>query len=245
MANTKTFTYPFRAGSSSDFAQILNNLNSKIDDIKKRVSYFDFYNITGAVTDSSSFASQLNSLPLNQALVINTNPFYHEKTDYSPGDIVIKNYLGEIYHIKAQTGGVYYPKKLTQNSDNTYTLQYEFSGDAPTAENGVITTDPNDENTKVSSFAEKISFSDLTENQSSNIYGFYAPLTGGSYTFEAKTYSNGSSDSPIWPFIQFFLCADGSDVPEEQVFIDYSLKLENNQWTVTAINSNNLYVKVK
>ena len=91
----QSFNYPFRIDNRDDYNEILKDLNEKIDLIKKRGSYFDFYNITNAVTDSNNFAAQINSLPFNEALVINTPPFYYSGENYSTGDVVIKNNIGQ------------------------------------------------------------------------------------------------------------------------------------------------------
>lgn len=131
MSNIKTFNYPFKVGNPESFGTILSNLNDKLDSMKKQVSYFDFYNITDIVTDASSFATKINNLPLNQSLVINTAPFYYNGDNYAPGDIIVKNYLGEYYHIKAQTGGVFYPQKI-EGKDGSYIIHFGFNGSSPT-----------------------------------------------------------------------------------------------------------------
>ena len=62
MSNTKTFNYPFKIGNAANYGQVLTDLNDKLDNIKKEVSYFDFYHISDAVTDANLFASQRRQL---------------------------------------------------------------------------------------------------------------------------------------------------------------------------------------
>lgn len=254
--STKTFNYPFRVGTDSEYGQVLNQLNTKLDSLKKQVSYFDFYNITGAVTNIDAFSAQLNNLPLNQSLVINTPPFNYNNENYAPGDVVVKNHLGEVYHIKSQTGGVFYPQKI-EGSSGYYTIHFGFSGSAPTTPSSSNAIKDASGNIigygNTASFAETISYANLQAIQSASIYGLWAKLTlnnnSYSYTFPvAKTTDSNNTEIVVNPSIQFYLCATNSDIPEEQVFIEYSLSHDNVNWTVSVLatdGSDNIYVKVK
>lgn len=244
----ESFTYPFKVKENANYKKALEGLNTKIDAIKKQVSYFDFYNITDVVIDVKSFAAQLNTLPFNQGLVINTSPFYYNGENYTTGDVVLKSNTGSIYHIKAQTGGVYYPSKLTKDSTGTYTIEYSYADSSPTAEgetfelvDGKVEAD----------FRTKITFSGLSENNNNttNIYGESGILENGYFSFNVQ---QDSSSNDIKPFVQFFL-VDG-DIPIEQIFIDYTLEvvIDNNvrKWKITpsldsSDNVSLIYVKVK
>ena len=256
--STKTFNYPFHIGTKDSYNVALTDLNNKLESLKKEVSYFDFYNITTAVTNSDEFSAQLNSLPLNQSLVINTSPFYYSGESYSLGDIVLKNHLGETYHISAQTGGVFYPQKI-EGEDGVYTIHFGFSGSSPTTStssniktsaDGTVTYEDS------APFSKNMTYGGFTSTTASNIYGYWGVLTHDDendvykYSFSEATTSDSSNNTiVIHPSIQFFLC-DSNNTPLEQVFIEYSLthNAENKQWTVSisdTICPENLYVKEK
>lgn len=267
MSSTKSFNYPFRVDNKTSYGQALETLNTKLDTIKKQISYFDSYNITEAVSDSSMFSNQINSLPSNEALVINCSPFIYNSESFAPGDIVLKLSSGQIVHIKSLTGGVYYPSKMTANAGDkksTYTVQYTFSGASPSAPTAIVPK-PGDE---LTSPAKKIIFQNLVVDSSSNIYGIWDKMITKTYEIEAFTTSYGEENSQenysIRPFIQFFLCTDvGEDdtidsaIPEEQIMLAYTLEKGENKkkkpiWKVTVDIDDesfkkitNLYIKVK
>lgn len=263
-----SFNYPFRVGNREDYQNILKELNNKIDSIKKRVSYFDFYNITTAVTDSNSFAAQINSLPFNEALVVNTPPFYYSGENYSTGDVIIKNSTGGIHHIKAQTGGVYYPEQVKyDNKDGTYSFTYTYADSMPTEPTSEV------EIGQKAILAEKITFNSIRPNDATetNIYGEWGhfdlysniktelqresgkDVYKSSYIFciEALTETNNELEY-IRPFIQLFMCTSGT--PIETVYLDYELILDKTNfqktcWVVKPKYQNkeisSIYVKVK
>lgn len=259
-----SFTYPYSIDNSESYKEILKYLNDKIDAVKKHVSYFDFYNITNAVTDTNNFAAQINSLPLNEALVVNTSPFYYSGENYSTGDIIIKNNTGGIHHIKAQTGGVYFPELIKLETDGNYSITYTFADSMPTLDNSRVTLGQSAE------LAEKITFTNLQAEDASetNIYGewgsfqYYEEVDPSLYKESgAEFYTNKwlfaveavkCNNEYIRPFVQFFMCESG--VPVETVYLDYQLVLDSNNfitpcWVVIPIYNDesigNIYVKVK
>lgn len=268
MAETKTFTFPFSVDNRTDYGNILTQLNNKIDNIKKKVSYFDAYNISGAVVDNEQLTSQLNALPINQSLVINTSPFSLNGATYSPGDILLKLSTGEVMHIKSQTGGVFYPFRIQQSEDGgSYTLEYAYSGSAPV--NKEYSVDYSDEENKdaVAEFAEKITFTGVKDTEKNDIYGIWKEVinewvkpedyTGpDQYFFTFKTYSTSPDDNSnprfVKPFLQFYFCSniDSTRLATEQFSIDYSLSIVTinsiDYWKVSIdYIPENLWVKVK
>lgn len=244
MPSEKTFNYPVRIGSASEYGQVLADLNNKLDNIKRKISYFDTYNITATVSDSSVFSAQINSLPANEALVINCNPFSYNGESFVPGDIVLKISSGQIVHIKSLTGGVYYPSKV-QGENNSFTIQYTFSGAAPTMASSIVET-PGSE----ASLAKDIIFKNLTTENPTNIYGLWEQMESNTYEFDAYVTNNEANDDyVVRPFIQFYLCVNG--VPVEQVFLEYSLTLNTEgslTWVITLdeeLASGDIYIKVK
>ena len=98
--STKTFA--FKATNETEFSTRLNELNNKIDSVKKQITYLDVYNIIDTVTDKNTFNAKVNALMNNSSLVINTTPFFVNNKLYKTGDIILKNNYGDIVHIKSQ-----------------------------------------------------------------------------------------------------------------------------------------------
>lgn len=267
MAKVQTF-YPYHIDNEGNYQKALNDITNKLTEVKKRISYFDAYTITDVVTDSSNFASKTSTLPLNQALVINTSPFIYSGVTYSPGDVVLKLQTGELCHIKAQTGGFYYPFKITKNEkDATYYIEYQYSANPP-AENETVVNVGNNESV-TGHPTEKITFQNISEIDVSSIYGIWTSDWTDVFSQEGdkiklqhsfKAYfttglGEGGQDRAIKPFIQFFMQdvdeETGEAIIGEQVYIDYSLTFTNkdsnqHEWTVEiSPEASGLYMKVK
>lgn len=253
----KTFNLPTKIGNDTNFSKALSDLNDRINLLKKEVSYFDLYNISETVTDEKTFSEQLNNLPLNQSIVINTAPFYQNGTMYSTGDILIKSSQGKVFHIPAQTSGVFYPesiREVTPGSDGSYVITFAYSGQAPT-QTEPVTVDIGNE----ASLATKINFQGLKGIQPATIYGIWLAATIDN-TKNIYTFNVAKNDSKIVkPVIQFYFCKqteedDTEVIPVEQVYVDYVLELiteedEDGQltekWKVTTDQISDLFMKVK
>lgn len=256
------FTYPYRVGSSENYGKVLKDLDDKIEAVKKQISYFDTYNITTVVTDSALFASQLNALPLNQALVINCASFSDGSGTYTTGDVLLKLSNGQVVHIKSQTGGIYYPSEI-EKSGELYSIKYSFSSTSPKQSDpessvDVKTSSTSSDEITIATLAPSIKFNNLIPADSDNsyIYGIWDQLkaTEGSteinYSFKSYWFEKEESTSPelIKPFIQIFMC-DEDALPSEQVYTEYTLTAPTTvggDWVVTVGSDlNNYYIKVK
>lgn len=260
MSSKVEFKYPFKIGRAEDYGTVLENLNEKIDNVKKQISYFDTYNITTVITDSAKFASQLNALPLNEGLVINTPSFSDGSTTYTTGDVLLKLANNQVVHIKAQTGGVYYPAEIEKTGE-LYSIKYVFSGHAPKqtdeAQNVSVKTSTNTTGT-TAKLAQSINFNGLipADSENSYVYGIWDQLkaeaskTQIEFSFKAYYFSETSGATPnlIYPFIQIFMC-DESEAPSEQAYVDFELvkpTSTNSNWIVKLDKSlNGYYIKVK
>ena len=221
--NEKSF-HPTVDITTEKYQENIKYLKEKIDNIKKEISYFDAYNITDVVTDSKTFPHQLSSLLPNHSLIINTETsFSYNEVIYSRGDILLKQSNGKIIHIKAQTGGVYYPSEMV-GSNGTYTITYLYSPVPPSdADNADV--------------KKQYTFKNITSLAPETIYGLCEKITNGEYSF--------NKIEEIQPIIQFFLVED--EIPGEQIIIDYKLTSnDSNTWVVNIEDTSNTYfIKVK
>lgn len=239
-----TFNQKFK--NSTDFQNQIIDLNNKINSVAKNLTYFDFYNIVDVVTNKNNFNGQINNLTQNSSLIINCNPFYSNEEYYNTGDIIFKSSVGNIVHIRAQTGGIYYPYKIiTEDNGSTYNIQYKYSAIKPTINstevNGVLTEDGKKE--WKATLAETINFKQLTSEEQGSIYGLWQEFPANGL-FEASFKNNIA----IQPYIKFYLC-DNSGNNMEEISIDYILTLNNTQWKIdfvdNSVNTANLWMKVK
>ena len=237
----------FSVTNKESFQGALNDLTQKINDVAKQISYFDVYNIVDTVVDKNLFTSQVNALTNNSSLVINTEPFYINDVSYNTGDIILKNDKGQNIHIKAQTGGIYYPSKIVKDTDsNSFSIQYAYSAIQP--ESGSIANYGVDSD-GLASPAEKITISGFSTDLNKNyVYGLWQAFGNGSFSVFTR------EDVTVKPYIKFYLISqdkNGKIVNMEEIYLDYSLNIneEKTTWTISLtddfVDSANLWIKVK
>lgn len=237
----------FSVTNKESFQGALNDLTQKINDVAKQISYFDVYNIVDTVVDKNLFTSQVNALTNNSSLVINTEPFYINDVSYNTGDIILKNDKGQNIHIKAQTGGIYYPSKIVKDTDsNSFSIQYAYSAIQP--ESGSIANYGVDSD-GLASPAEKITISGFSTDLNKNyVYGLWQAFGSGSFSVFTR------EDVTVKPYIKFYLISqdkNGEIVNMEEIYLDYSLNIneEKTTWTISltddSVDSANLWIKVK
>ena len=238
MSNTNnTFKY-YKVGDSTDFNSALKELDQKLSNVKKNISYLDVYNIVDACEDQQKFAAQTNALLPNSSLVINCDGFYFNNERYETGDIILKLANNQIIHIKAQTGGIFYPSDVSVDGGNLK-ITYSFS-----------TVPPEEDESSDGKLAKIMTFSSLSVEQKSNIYGLWQSVKE---PFAGQYYDN----KLIEPYIKFYLVHKEENEeykPVEEICLDYTLILEGQNYKVGIDSSffdenNNLkvpiYMKVK
>ena len=244
MANT----FITKAVNARDFQTQIDNLNTKLDSVAKNLTYFDFYNIVDVTVNKNNFSAQVNALTPNTSLIINSEPFFLNNVYYNTGDIIFKSSNSNIVHIKAQTGGIYYPNKITFEN-NSYSIEYKYTSTQPvtgTEENVDVSTD-NEEHT-ANGAAYTINFHKLTNSNQGTIYGLWQKFTNSFPVYK-------KDGTVIQPYIKFYLCDGTNNTNYEEICLDYSLTCQNENtdnptWNIEISDSNeefltNLWMKVK
>lgn len=259
MKNTKTFNLP--ATNRTGYQEALSMLESKINEVNKQISYLDVYNIVAVCENKDTFASQVNALTANSSMVINTEGFYWNEERYETGDIILKIANGTPIHIKAQTGGIYYPSKITKLEDDpNYTLTYVYSPVKPTSIDAKMKENATNE---VQELGQNINFT-LQESNQSSVYGLWRSFEleetvkneeGVDVTI--KTYgifpAQLQNNDVVQPYVKFYLCNNAGQ-PQDEIIVDYTWAAIDNKKNIQIIlpdegsdsmNITNLYMKVK
>ena len=213
--------------SQDNWIKNIEHLNAKLEACTREITYFDLYKITRVVTDPDRFQAQVNSLPAYASLVVNT-PVSINNIQYVPGDIIIKNNDGSTEHIKAQSGGVFYPSEIkkTTNGDN-YTFTFSFMSYMPTTETSTISSNTDKEWDASSSYAKNMTFSDLTGESVGSPYNFVFATTQ-KLDKQAIDVVKSSSNNEIYPIVHAY--CDG-----EEVYVDQAVVLngDKTKWLIT------------
>lgn len=128
--------------SATEFAKSMEEMDKKLNEIKKEITYWDVYNITSAITNPDEFDNKIANLEINSSTVINTTYFKRvfegKETEFYSGDVIIRLKNGDYQHIKAANAGVYVPdlQAFTQDELKTYHDSYEVN-----QTEGIITYD--------------------------------------------------------------------------------------------------------
>lgn len=244
MANT----FITKAANATDFQTQIDNLNTKLDNVAKNLTYFDFYNIVDVTVNKNNFSAQVNALTPNTSLIINSEPFFLNNVYYNTGDIIFKSSNSNIVHIKAQTGGIYYPNKITFEN-NSYSIEYKYTPTQPVTGSST-NVDVSIANQAANGAAEIIKFNGLINSDQGNIYGLWRKFNDGinDGIFDIYYKNNqDNQDNKIQPYIKFYLYDKENNKGPEEVCLDYKLKVENDKWKVEIVDGipANLWIKVK
>lgn len=234
--STTSFTPPFSVKNSDEYKDALTAIHDELHTITKNITYLDAYNIVDVVTDSSKFGAQIAALSNNSSLVINSQPFFYNNVSYNTGDIVLKITSGEVVHIQAQPGGIFYPYKVDRDSNGNYSIKYQYSKTSPETN-----TPKNADVGEVAPLGSSIEFKGLSASDSlqSYVYGVWAPLD----QLELPVYKY--EEKEIQPQIQFWFVneQDGIVTPIEELCIEYTLTQNNSKWIINIDEALDQYVE--
>lgn len=142
-----------------DWAQLLN---LKLEKAERQLSIWDTYNIYKVIYNSDELASAISSLPLSSSVLININEASYRFGNWTikKGDMIVKDYLGELHWVKGSNGGFYFPSKIVEVSSNSTSESEAINPSEPEAIN-LLEEGSNSTN---STSAFKITFQFSTEN---------------------------------------------------------------------------------
>lgn len=181
------------AAKVSEIQANLEFLDQKLELAQRKLSMFDFYQITTYVSNGSDYQTAVDKLEPNTSLVC-TESFVANNKNFGRGDIVYKYENGSVEHIRAERAGIYAPIELTKDSNSNYNIKYRYYSYEPTENSSTA------ENGKAK-FAKEIIFP-IQGTSSKGIYSEQQEVNGGTITF--KKVFNTDGKTIIKPFIRFY-----------------------------------------
>lgn len=194
------------AAKVSEIQENLEFLDQKLELAQRKLSMFDFYQITTYVSNGNDYQTAVDKLEPNTSLVC-TESFVANNKNFGRGDIVYKYENGSVEHIRAERAGIYAPVELAKGLDNNYTIKYRYYSYEPTIESSIAEGG-------VAKFAKEISFP-IETISSKGIYSEQQEVSSRTITFEKVFSTDGKTI--IKPFIRFY---NGKG---EEVYWDYQL----------------------
>lgn len=209
------------AAKVSDIQANLEFLDQKLELAQRKLSMFDFYQITTYVSNGNDYQTAVDKLEPNTSLVC-TESFVANNKNFGRGDIVYKYENGSVEHIRAERAGIYAPIELTKDSNSNYNIKYRYYSYEPTE----ISSTAKD---GIAQFAKEIIFP-IQGTSSKRIYSEQQEVNSGTITFQKVFSTDGKTI--IKPFIRFY------DERGEEIYWDYQL-IDNpdntNQYQISSI----------
>lgn len=181
------------AAKVSEIQENLEFLDQKLELAQRKLSMFDFYQITTYVSNGNDYQTAVDKLEPNTSLVC-TESFVANNKNFGRGDIVYKYENGSVEHIRAERAGIYAPVELAKGLDNNYTIKYRYYSYEPTIESSIAEGG-------VAKFAKEISFP-IETISSKGIYSEQQEVSSRTITFEKVFSTDGKTI--IKPFIRFY-----------------------------------------
>ena len=198
---------PYKDASEASKIQAnLEFLDQKLELAQRKLSMFDFYQITTYVSNGNDYQTAVDKLEPNTSLVC-TESFVANNKNFGRGDIVYKYENGSVEHIRAERAGIYAPIELAKGLDHNYTIKYRYYSYEPTIESSIAEGG-------VAKFAKEINFP-IETTSSKKIYSEQQKVSNGTITFQKVFSTDGKTI--INPFIRFY------DERGEEVYWDYQL----------------------
>ena len=191
------------------FVGALYFLNTKLDAVRKTISFWDAYQIRETIDDKEQFLGQLAAMPVNSSIVSNLrvpftwidNTSNQSQTIYQ-GDLFIKDYNNRVHLIRGISQGSYQPQTNwtpSTTGSSTYTLTY-FYTEKPDSS---VQTTLQIPDTQPAGYNYQ---ADLTTSQRTS------PTGWTTITIDSKT---------IAPVVKYYT------LDHEQVFLDQAYSLNN------------------
>lgn len=209
------------AAKVSEIQANLEFLDQKLELAQRKLSMFDFYQITTYVSNGNDYQTAVDKLEPNTSLVC-TESFVANNKNFGRGDIVYKYENGSVEHIRAERAGIYAPIELTKDSNSNYNIKYRYYSYEPTE----ISSTAKD---GIAQFAKEIIFP-IQGTSSKGIYSEQQEVSSGTITFQKVFSTDGKTI--IKPFIRFY------DERGEEVYWDYQLvdkSGDNTQYQISNI----------
>lgn len=207
---------------AKSYIAALQQLDTKIDQQIKQITYYDIMKFSQIVSRSDEFDEKVAQLLPNEALIINSDSFQIDSDEYARGDIVVLDNNQVQHHIKAQAAGYFYPSKLEKKVDGSFNLTFTYAENLP--DGGTQTISPNTGVWQTNGPSNTIAFSGLVDEASQNIYGNEvstdAPVesphitldkVGNTYTLTIPSYS-ATDKADIMPFVKIYDEGDNEEI---------------------------------
>ena len=222
---------------SSDIKTALTEINKKLNDITRDVSFWDVYNVTQVLLNDNDLTSKLALLNIGEAAIVNANVLNNGAENHYRGDVAYRKADGELIWIDAENKGIYKPSVTYDDNDDMLKVTYSYQSNTPSEE-----------------WTETVTM-DAEQQQGYSIDRCTDAFSGsGPYT---STFNGIATNTGLLkPLVKFFIFENNA---YEEIYPDYSwtytsttVTNEDNSTSIaysitvtTVIHSQNVYMRVR
>ena len=218
-----------------DWAQLLN---LKLEKAERQLSIWDTYNIYKVIYNSDELASAVSSLPLSSSVLININETSYRFGNWTikKGDMIVKDYLGELHWVKGSNGGFYFPSQIAKVSNDTsaFKIQFQFSTENPIEKDITISSNNNNNNNNASIEPHETMYLEFPqmENVESLCYASQGTLDikGTNKSTTLIDVIKNDLEKVIQPIVYLYI--DG----KERIFLDSDYEIDDTETKITLSN---------
>lgn len=215
----------------NDFKQDLQFLNRKMEAVRKTLSIWESYKIGEVAFTRDELEYKLGSLPPNTGLVVNfeaDNLQIGEK-NYSQGDVVFTDYIGNQYILKSFSGGFYYPYtyNMVEEAANVYEISYQYTTAQPTEDNQVLS-----EGTILEYPSKNIQMQLQTADTTNDRYSSSTIIPAGASLSIDALYKG---DQVVYPIVAWFKI-DNNEIKEDRIYFDIEWSFDSSTDKIVLTN---------
>lgn len=125
--NETQFFSTFNLEDASDIKSALVEIDQKLDNLTRQVSFWDVYNVTQIILKDSDVEYKLPLLNAGESAIVNVNYVNTNSQAHYRGDIAYKTLDGNIVWIPAENKGTYKPSITWNEISNNVEVKYEYT----------------------------------------------------------------------------------------------------------------------
>ena len=219
--NETKFYSTFTFDDLDDIKAALVELNNKLENCTRQISFWDIYNVTQVLLSDSDMNAKIALLNNGESAIVNANTIVNGNQTYWRGDILYRQLDGTLLYIPAENKGIYVPTLSYDETSHMLRLSYAYDSTPQDSEQEIIV----DVDTSQQAYLLDV---DVNSTNFSAVSG-----TGNSkYTISAL-YIDDNQTTILRPIIRFYIATANT---YEDFYCDWHWAAEVDEHGNTNIN---------
>lgn len=136
--NETKFYSTFTFNDLDDIKAALVELNNKLENCTRQISFWDIYNVTQVLLSDSDMNAKIALLNNGESAIVNANTIVNGNQTYWRGDILYRQLDGTLLYIPAENKGIYVPTLTYDETLHMLRLSYAYDATPQDSEQEII-----------------------------------------------------------------------------------------------------------